>query len=84
MIIASDLLYERAHATALAGVVARHARPSADVVLTDPGRGHSAGFGRLLRAQGFTATETRPALDGDGDWTPRGRLLRYRRIAVAS
>lgn len=84
MIIASDVLYERGHAVTLAGVVARHARPDALVMLTDPGRGHSAAFGRLLDAQGFTASEERLALDGDLDTAPRGRLLRYRRGTTAS
>ncbi|MDC7807209.1 methyltransferase domain-containing protein [Luteimonas sp BLCC-B24] len=84
MIIASDVLYERGHAVTLAGVVARHARPDAVVMLTDPGRGHSTAFGRLLHAQGFTASEARLALDGDPDTAPRGRLLHYRRGAPAS
>lgn len=84
LIIAADVLYERGHASLLAGVVARHARPAAEVLITDPGRGHSATFGRLLAMQGFDASETRAALDGDGEVAPRGRVLRYRRTGVAA
>jgi predicted nicotinamide N-methyase len=78
MLIASDVLYERGHAELLAGVVERHARPGCEVVITDPGRGHSAGFTRLLAAQGFGVDEQRCAMDDD-DQSARGRLLHYRR-----
>lgn len=80
LIIASDVLYERGHAELLAGVVMRHARPDCDIVITDPGRGHSTCFTRLLAAQGFEASEERCAMDDD-DRTARGRLLHYRRHA---
>ncbi|NYZ63290.1 class I SAM-dependent methyltransferase [Luteimonas deserti] len=80
LIIASDVLYERGHAASLAGVVERHARPSAQVMLTDPGRGHSGTFGRLLADQGFSASEHRlPAIEGRD--AVSGRLLHYLRTA---
>ncbi|PBJ81949.1 SAM-dependent methyltransferase [Lysobacteraceae bacterium NML93-0399] len=79
MIIASDVLYERAHAALLADVVARHALPRAEVVVSDPGRGNSAAFSRLLAAQGFTLQQIHGGLDDDADALPRGRLLHYRR-----
>lgn len=78
MIIASDVLYERGHAELLAGVVERHARPDSEVLITDPGRGHSAGFTRMLGAQGFAASDLACPMD-DQDAEGRGRLLRYRR-----
>lgn len=81
LMIASDVLYERGHAELLAGVVARHARPGCEVVITDPGRGHSAGFTRLLAAQGFVVGESHCPMDDD-DRVARGRLLRYRRDAA--
>lgn len=82
MLIASDVLYERGHAELLAGVVERHVRPRGEVLITDPGRGHSGGLTRLLAAQGFEVTGTRCPMDDD-DALARGRLLHYRRGAAA-
>ena len=81
MLIASDVLYERGHADLLSHVVKRHARPDCELVITDPGRGHSAELTRLLAAQGFDVSETRCAMDDD-DASARGRLLQYRRRAL--
>ncbi len=80
LLIASDVLYERGHAELLCGVVMRHARPECEVLITDPGRGHSARFTRLLATQGFGVTELRCPMDDD-DQSGRGRLLHYRRGA---
>ena len=55
LIIASDVLYESAHATLLAGVVERHASPEAEVVITDPGRGESGRFSRMLGCLLYTS-----------------------------
>ncbi len=79
MIIASDVLYERAHAALLADVVERYAQPSAEVVISDPGRGNSAALSRLLDAQGFSLQESRAGIDNEADALPRGRILHYRR-----
>jgi predicted nicotinamide N-methyase len=82
-IIASDVLYERDHAELIAGMVERHAAPRAEVLVTDPGRGNSARFGRLLEAQGFAMDSERCPMD-DGDAPPhRGRLLHFSREAHA-
>ena len=83
MIIASDVLYERDHATLLSGVVARHARPHAEVLVTDPGRGNSAPFTRMLDLQGFGVTESRCAMDDNDTESRRGRILHYRRDGAA-
>jgi len=80
MLIASDVLYERGHAELLADVVERHLRPDGEILITDPGRGHSSGFTRLLAAQGFEVSESRCAMD-DADQSSRGRLLHYRHQA---
>ncbi|WP_202840195.1 class I SAM-dependent methyltransferase [Luteimonas saliphila] len=78
-IIASDVLYERGHAELLAAVVERHALPEAEVVVTDPGRGNSARFSKLLESQGFEVRQERCPMN-DGDEPPhRGSLLHYRR-----
>lgn len=82
VIIASDVLYERDHAELVAHMVARHALPDAEVLVTDPGRGNSARFGRLLAAQGFAMESERCPMD-DSDPPPhRGRLLHFRRSAA--
>ncbi|GAB3381659.1 class I SAM-dependent methyltransferase [Lysobacter fragariae] len=79
LIIASDVLYELGHADLLAKVVTRHANEQAQVLITDPGRGNSARFTRLMRDLGFSLDESRCPMD-DGDPPPhRGRLLHYRR-----
>ena len=82
-VIASDVLYERDHAELIAGVVERHALPIAEVLVTDPGRGNSARFNRLLEAQGFSVQSTHCPMD-DADPPPhRGRLLHYHRGRLA-
>jgi predicted nicotinamide N-methyase len=81
LIIASDVLYEIGHSRLLAGVVDRHASAAAEVLLTDPGRGNSNRFSRLLDERGFTLEEERCPMD-DRDQPPyRGRLLHYTRVA---
>jgi len=83
LIIASDVLYEIDHASLLAGVVDRHAYPAAEVLVTDPGRGNSARFSRLLGERGFVLAEERCPMD-DRDAPPyRGRLLHYTRAGQA-
>jgi len=82
LIIASDVLYESDNALLLAGVIERHALPDAEVVVTDPGRGNSARFSRLLSMSGFSVNEERCPMD-DHDVPPyRGRLLHYSRAAA--
>lgn len=84
LIIASDVLYERDQGLLLAGVVERHASPVAEVIMTDPGRGHSAGFNRLLAAQGFVLAEERSPMDDDDVPPYRGHLLHYTRDLLAA
>lgn len=81
MIVASDVLYERDHAALLAGVVQRHARSAAEVVVTDPGRGNAAPFTRLLGEQGFAVETLQCAMDDGDELRRRGRILRYRRAS---
>ena len=79
VIIASDVLYERGHAELIDTVVERHASPDAEVLVTDPGRGNSARFSRLLAERGFVVDAERCPMN-DADLPPyRGQLLHYRR-----
>lgn len=78
-IVASDVLYECDSADVLSAVIERHAEVRAEVLITDPGRGNSARFSRLLAMQGFAVDSTPCPMD-DRDLPPhRGRLLHYRR-----
>lgn len=80
LIIGSDLLYERDPSGALAGFIARHAAPSAEVWIVDPDRGNRAAFTRHMAAHGFTSEQAR--LDRPATVEAlayRGRLLTYRR-----
>lgn len=79
LIIGSDILYERGHAAMLAAVLQRHARPEAEILVSDPGRGNSGPFTRALLEQGYSLVEKRSPFN-EGDLPPyRGRLLSYRR-----
>ena len=82
LIIASDVLYERGHAELLNDLVARHAQPASEVLLTDPGRGNSAAFTRALLAQGYSVAERRGPMDEHDAPPYRGRLLSYTRLAA--
>jgi predicted nicotinamide N-methyase len=80
-IVASDVLYERGHAELIAGLVERHALPDAEVLVTDPGRGNSARFSRLLAEQGFAMESERCPMKDDDLAPYRGRILHFRRGA---
>ena len=51
----------------------------AEVLVSDPGRGNSANFSRLLAAQGFEVHTTLCPMDDTDPPPHRGRLLHYRR-----
>jgi predicted nicotinamide N-methyase len=79
LIIGGDVLYERDHVGLLAGFLDLHARPEAEILITDPGRSHANALSRALAAQGYQCSEERRAFE-PGEQPPfRGRLLRYRR-----
>jgi len=79
LIIGSDILYERDHAQMLSELILRHAKPAAEIITTDPGRGVSAAFSRAMLAQGFRIAETRCKFN-EYDVSPfRGRLISYLR-----
>jgi predicted nicotinamide N-methyase len=79
LLLGGDVLYERDHAHLLAGFLERHANPTAQIVIGDPGRGHGNALSRILAAQGWSVVEHRCAM-GEKDAPPyRGRLLYYSR-----
>lgn len=79
LIIGADILYERDHVALLSAFFALHANPVAEILITDPGRGHGNALNRALAAQGYLCSEVRSGFEA-GEKPPfRGRLLRYRR-----
>ncbi len=79
LLLGGDVLYERDHAPLLARFLQRHAEPVAEIVVSDPGRGHGNALSRTLAEYGFSVSEERCSF-GATDAPPyRGRLLRYRR-----
>jgi predicted nicotinamide N-methyase len=79
LIIGSDVLYERDHVALLASLIKRHATPEAEIVLADPGRGHSAAFLKAMQLQQFRVEERRPSAAGGDAAALRHRLLYCRR-----
>ena len=79
LLLGGDVLYERDHVPLLAGFLERHAAPIAEILITDPGRGHANALGRALATQGFSIAEERLRFGADDAPPYRGRLLRYRR-----
>jgi predicted nicotinamide N-methyase len=84
LIIGSDLLYEQGHPALLAGFLALHALPVAQVLLTDPGRDRCGQLGRRLVSQGYARTDTHMAF-APGELAPhKGRLMSFvRAVALA-
>ncbi|MEO6171475.1 MAG: SAM-dependent methyltransferase, partial [Arenimonas sp.] len=79
LIIGSDILYERDHAQMLADLIIRHAKPCAEIITTDPGRGVSAAFSRAMLAQGFRIEEVRCRFNENEVSPFRGKLISYLR-----
>lgn len=80
LIIGSDILYERGLVTVLADFLARHARPTCEVVLLDPGRGKSNAFGRAMAEHGFDYVRTTAHPGDDAEEVYNGHLIVCRRV----
>lgn len=79
LIVGSDILYEPNHAELLAGLIGRIAKPTSQVLITCPGRGHRNNFSRSMQKLGFTLTENRVPFTDDEKAPFKGRLLIYNR-----
>jgi len=84
LIIGSDLLYERDHPALLAGFLAEHARPTCQILLTDPGRNRCGEMSAKLTSQGYGCTEMRLELSESHKPSHHGRLLNFVRCQVGS
>jgi predicted nicotinamide N-methyase len=80
LIIGSDLLYERDDNAGLAGFIARHAGPRAEVWIVDPNRGNRPAFTRHMAQAGFLMREEKlDTAASIGVAAYKGRLLIYQR-----
>lgn len=79
LIIAADVLYGQSHATSMAGVIRRHAKPKTEVVITDPGHGNSADFTRLSGLQGFAFNLIKYRMKNTDVKPLRAQFLHYSR-----
>ena len=79
LVLGSDLLYESQQILELASFIAAHCRPSARVVIVDPGRGNLGRFARELQAHVFL-DQTREQVDTE-DF--QGQILTARRGPTA-
>ena len=81
LIIGSDLLYERDNPALLAGFLACHARPEAQIIVSDPGRSHCGRFSTQMAAQGYVRSTPWPAFasggPAPGTSSLRGRIMRF-------
>ena len=77
LIIGSDLLYERNHPSLLAGFLAEHARPTCQILLTDPGRNRCGEMSAMLTSQGYGSTAMHLELSDAHQPSHRGRLLNF-------
>jgi predicted nicotinamide N-methyase len=77
LIVGSDLLYEDAHASALAGFIARHARPTCEAVIIDAGRGYSGRFSKRMVELGFAYTPSRTSTIASGGAPYRGQIMHF-------
>lgn len=78
LIVGSDVLYERDHIASLLNLIRNYATPEAEVLISDPGRGHCGPFAASMLGAGFT-------LSSRGYDIPRehrrnaGRMMRFER-----
>jgi hypothetical protein len=84
LIVGSDVLYDRSLPDMLCAFIELHAQASVEVVIVDPDRGNRPAFNRGMHALGFERSERAVrALPGSG-LPYKGRLLSYRRVALAA
>ena len=81
LIMGSDVLYERDEPGYLASFIARHALPTAEVLIVDPNRGNRVAFNKRMAAERFTLEEIDLSHSLASGIAYKGRLLRYLRAA---
>jgi predicted nicotinamide N-methyase len=84
MVIGADVLYERDHFSMLSTFIDHHARPTAEVIIVDPGRGYAGKFSRQMQTLGYACAEQRSEMHLADGALFAGRIMTYRRDAPAA
>ena len=79
LLIGADLLYERQHVKQLADFIHRHAKPSCEIIIVDPGRGHHAPFSARMIELGYSHSQYKPALIDGIKQSAKTQILTYKR-----
>lgn len=77
LIIGSDLLYEREHVNLLSNFILQHAKPTNEVIMVDPGRGHHARFSKRMVKMGYSHSQAPAKIAPYLDTPFKGQVLRY-------
>ena len=78
LLIGADILYERDHIELLSEFIERHANPSCEVVLVDPGRGNHAAFSKKMLKLGYQHSQE-TVKESKLQETFKGTILTYKR-----
>ncbi|GAA3915498.1 class I SAM-dependent methyltransferase [Litoribacillus peritrichatus] len=79
LIIGSDLLYEDNHIDLLAQFIERHAKPTCEVIIVDPGRGRKNKLNTKMTEFGFTSSYLQPNHTDYLDQNFKGHILKFKR-----
>lgn len=79
VIIGSDLLYEDQHIEILADFIERHAKPTCEFIIVDPGRGRKNKITAKMVAFGFSSHHEKPKDTSYLEQTFKGHILTFLR-----
>ncbi len=79
VIIGSDLLYERDHASLLSEFINQHAKADCHVILTDPGRGHKGQLRKCMDELGYHYHLGEPVNPDQLSSPYKGQILHFTR-----
>jgi|TARA_B110000902_G_scaffold266916_2_gene356881 predicted nicotinamide N-methyase len=79
LIMGSDLLYEEEHIELLANFIERHAKPTCEVILVDPGRGRKNKLTAKMVEFGFSSSHSKPAHTDYLEKEFKGHILTFAR-----
>jgi predicted nicotinamide N-methyase len=84
MIIGSDLLYEDEHIKLVADFIQKHASPTCEVILVDPGRGRKNKLTRQMETHGYSFSHEKPAHTDYLEKPFKGHIMRFWRDEAQS
>ena len=81
LIIGGDVLYERGHVDSLSAFIDRHAEPTCEVLIADPGRHHTGRFSRRMSGLGYASQPLAEPQEADerSEGARRIRFVRHLR-----